>query len=125
LVLTNPHSYPKYRVNNVVANSPEFRRAFGAAKDRKWCTSPRAASGDSRRSSRVDVATHAVVVTGSLALSMGAWERGGGFAAVNGLSLLAQFARRFFFIVPPFWEPILVPASPHLVTRAALTILFD
>ena len=29
LVLTNPHSYPKYRVNNVVANSPEFRRAFG------------------------------------------------------------------------------------------------
>ena len=27
-VLTNPHSIPKYRVNNVVANMPEFRRAF-------------------------------------------------------------------------------------------------
>lgn len=27
-VLTNPHSIPKYRVNNVVANMPEFQRAF-------------------------------------------------------------------------------------------------
>jgi putative endopeptidase len=28
LVLTNPHSIPKYRVNNVVANMPEFQQAF-------------------------------------------------------------------------------------------------
>ena len=28
LVLTNPHSIPNYRVNNVVANMPEFQRAF-------------------------------------------------------------------------------------------------
>ncbi len=27
-VLTNPHSIPKYRVNNVVANMPEFQQAF-------------------------------------------------------------------------------------------------
>jgi len=27
-VLTNPHSLPKYRVNNVVANMPEFQQAF-------------------------------------------------------------------------------------------------
>jgi len=27
-VLTNPHSLPKYRVNNVVSNMPEFQRAF-------------------------------------------------------------------------------------------------
>ena len=29
LVLTNPHSFAKYRVNNTVANMPEFRQAFG------------------------------------------------------------------------------------------------
>jgi endothelin-converting enzyme/putative endopeptidase len=28
VVLTNPHSIPKYRVNNVVANMPEFQQAF-------------------------------------------------------------------------------------------------
>jgi len=28
LVLTNPHSIPKYRVNNVVSNMPEFKEAF-------------------------------------------------------------------------------------------------
>jgi putative endopeptidase len=28
IVLTNPHSIPKYRVNNVVSNMPEFQRAF-------------------------------------------------------------------------------------------------
>jgi endothelin-converting enzyme/putative endopeptidase len=27
--LTDPHSLPKYRVNGVVANMPEFRKAFG------------------------------------------------------------------------------------------------
>jgi putative endopeptidase len=32
VVLTNPHSLPKYRVNNTVANMPEFARAFGCAK---------------------------------------------------------------------------------------------
>jgi Peptidase family M13 len=32
LVSTNPHSLPKYRVNNVVANMPEFQRAFGCKK---------------------------------------------------------------------------------------------
>jgi endothelin-converting enzyme/putative endopeptidase len=29
LVLSDPHSYPKYRVNNVVSNMPEFWQAFG------------------------------------------------------------------------------------------------
>lgn len=28
-VLTNPHSLPRYRVNNVLANMPEFAKAFG------------------------------------------------------------------------------------------------
>jgi endothelin-converting enzyme/putative endopeptidase len=28
IVLTNPHSLPKYRVNNVVSNMPEFQQAF-------------------------------------------------------------------------------------------------
>jgi putative endopeptidase len=28
VVLTNPHSIPKYRVNNVVSNMPEFEQAF-------------------------------------------------------------------------------------------------
>jgi endothelin-converting enzyme/putative endopeptidase len=32
VVLTNPHSLPKYRVNNTVANMPEFAKAFGCAK---------------------------------------------------------------------------------------------
>lgn len=32
LVLTNPHSLPRFRVNNVVANMPEFARAFGCGK---------------------------------------------------------------------------------------------
>jgi endothelin-converting enzyme/putative endopeptidase len=27
-VMTNPHSLPKYRVNNVVSNMPEFQKAF-------------------------------------------------------------------------------------------------
>ena len=32
VVLTDPHSLPKYRVNNTIANMPEFARAFGCAK---------------------------------------------------------------------------------------------
>jgi endothelin-converting enzyme/putative endopeptidase len=32
VVLTNPHSLPKYRVNNTIANMPEFARAFGCVK---------------------------------------------------------------------------------------------
>jgi predicted metalloendopeptidase len=32
LVATNPHSLPKFRVNNVVANMPEFAHAFGCKK---------------------------------------------------------------------------------------------
>ena len=32
LVATNPHSLQKYRVNNVVANMPEFSQAFGCKK---------------------------------------------------------------------------------------------
>ena len=32
VVLTNPHSIPKYRVNNVVANMPEFQHAFSCKK---------------------------------------------------------------------------------------------
>ncbi len=35
LVLSNPHSYPKYRVNNVVANFPEFWQAFGCKEGQK------------------------------------------------------------------------------------------
>ena len=35
LVLTNPHSHPKYRVNNVVGNMPEFRKAFGCHEGQK------------------------------------------------------------------------------------------
>jgi putative endopeptidase len=31
-VLTNPHSFAKYRVNNTVANMPEFQQAFGCKK---------------------------------------------------------------------------------------------
>ena len=31
-VLSDPHSYPKYRVNNTVANMPEFAAAFGCQK---------------------------------------------------------------------------------------------
>ena len=32
LVATNPHSLPKFRINNVVANMPEFAHAFGCKK---------------------------------------------------------------------------------------------
>ncbi len=32
LVRTNPHSPPRYRVNGVVTNLPEFGRAFGCKK---------------------------------------------------------------------------------------------
>ena len=32
VVLTNPHSIAKYRVNNTIANMPEFAKAFGCAK---------------------------------------------------------------------------------------------
>jgi putative endopeptidase len=32
IVLTNPHSIPKYRVNNVVSNMPEFEEAFSCKK---------------------------------------------------------------------------------------------
>ncbi len=31
-VLSNPHSIPQFRVNNVVANMPEFANAFGCKK---------------------------------------------------------------------------------------------
>jgi len=31
-VLSDPHSYPKYRVNNTLANMPEFGAAFGCLK---------------------------------------------------------------------------------------------
>ena len=32
IVLTNPHSIPKYRINNVVSNMPEFQEAFSCKK---------------------------------------------------------------------------------------------
>ncbi|HSY64394.1 MAG TPA: M13 family metallopeptidase, partial [Terriglobales bacterium] len=32
IVLTNPHSISKYRVNNVVSNMPEFQEAFSCKK---------------------------------------------------------------------------------------------
>jgi endothelin-converting enzyme/putative endopeptidase len=35
VVLTNPHTYPKYRVNNVVSNFPEFAHAFGCHEGQK------------------------------------------------------------------------------------------
>ena len=35
MVLTNPHSYPKYRVNNVVSNMPEFKQAFACHDGQK------------------------------------------------------------------------------------------
>ncbi len=35
VVLTDPHSYPKYRVNNTVANMPEFAAAWGCQKGQK------------------------------------------------------------------------------------------
>lgn len=35
IVLTDPHSYPKYRVNNVVSNMPEFKQAFGCHEGQK------------------------------------------------------------------------------------------
>lgn len=31
-IMSNPHSLPRYRVNNVVANMPDFARAFGCKK---------------------------------------------------------------------------------------------
>jgi predicted metalloendopeptidase len=34
-VLTNPHSLPKYRVNNVISNMPEFWEAFSCKKGDK------------------------------------------------------------------------------------------
>jgi predicted metalloendopeptidase len=34
-VLTNPHSIPKYRVNNVVSNMPEFWQAFSCKPGQK------------------------------------------------------------------------------------------
>lgn len=35
LVLSDPHSNPKYRVNNVVSNMPEFKQAFGCHEGQK------------------------------------------------------------------------------------------
>jgi putative endopeptidase len=35
IVLTNPHSLSRYRVNNVVSNFPEFRKAFGCHEGQK------------------------------------------------------------------------------------------
>jgi putative endopeptidase len=35
VVLSDPHSYPKYRVNNTVANMPEFAAAFGCHKGQR------------------------------------------------------------------------------------------
>jgi endothelin-converting enzyme/putative endopeptidase len=34
IILTNPHSMPKYRVNNVVSNMPEFAKAFNCKADK-------------------------------------------------------------------------------------------
>lgn len=35
VVLSDPHSYPKYRVNNTVANMPEFATAFGCHRGQR------------------------------------------------------------------------------------------
>lgn len=35
VVLTDPHSYPRYRVNNTVSNMPEFWQAYGCHKGQK------------------------------------------------------------------------------------------
>lgn len=39
VVLSNPHSYPKYRVNNVVSNFPEFAHAFSCHEGQKMVRS--------------------------------------------------------------------------------------
>jgi putative endopeptidase len=39
-VLTDPHSLPKYRVNNVVSNFPEFKKAFGCHEGQKMVRQP-------------------------------------------------------------------------------------
>jgi len=39
-VLTNPHSIPRYRVNNVVADMPEFWQAFSCSKGRVMVREP-------------------------------------------------------------------------------------
>jgi putative endopeptidase len=35
LVLTDPHSYPRYRVNNTLSNMPEFWQAYGCQKGQR------------------------------------------------------------------------------------------
>ena len=35
VVLTDPHSYPRYRVNNTLQNMPEFWDAYGCKKGQK------------------------------------------------------------------------------------------
>jgi putative endopeptidase len=35
VVLTDPHSYPRYRVNNTLSNLPEFWQAYGCQKGQK------------------------------------------------------------------------------------------
>jgi len=35
VVLTDPHSYPRYRVNNTLSNMPEFWQAYGCQKGQK------------------------------------------------------------------------------------------
>ena len=39
-VLTNPHSLPAVRVNNVLSNRPEFRKAFGCRPGQKRVHEP-------------------------------------------------------------------------------------
>jgi endothelin-converting enzyme/putative endopeptidase len=39
-VLTDPHSLPIYRVNNVLSNTPEFWQAFGCHKGQKMVHEP-------------------------------------------------------------------------------------
>jgi len=49
VILTNPHSMPKYRVNNTVANMPEFAKAFGCAKGKPLVHETRVVSGSVRQ----------------------------------------------------------------------------
>ena len=47
-MLTNPHSVPEMRVNNVVSNMPEFERAFSCKAGQPMVHATDAASGELR-----------------------------------------------------------------------------
>jgi predicted metalloendopeptidase len=40
MVVSDPHSPPRYRINGVVTNMPEFYETFGVGEDGKIYTAP-------------------------------------------------------------------------------------